>query len=139
MAFQLPPTTQLPPNFQAGGGMPYTANPNAQPMPGQMPPANAPSPWSVTGMQTPQQLGNNTLQPISNAVQQAQGGLPSATTPPPQSWNTGGTPGAVQGYLNRGVGMGGPQTGPTVRGNGMPNPTGAPPLMGTNPQFNRIR
>jgi len=35
MAFMLPQTTAMPPNFQAGGGMPYMANPNVQMQPQQ--------------------------------------------------------------------------------------------------------
>lgn len=138
MAFQLPTTTTMPPNF---GGINTALQQQqgqqqlAQGIQQQLPPSGTPSPWTM------QQFGNNMMQGIAPQQAPPQGGLPPATTPPPTSWGrpVSNLPGAPQGYLNRGVGMGNPQVGPTIRGNGMPNPTQPAPMMGSNPQFNRIR
>ena len=116
MAFMLPQTTAMPPNFQAGGGMPYMANPNVQMQPQQ----------AIPQQLMPQQPMQ---QPVSQYGQQP--GTLNLSGHPPNFASLQPAGGGYMGTTNTGS----PKLGPQI--NGLPN-VGKIGLAGPSPQFGRF-
>ena len=143
MPFQLPPAGMQPPwSTPAPRMVPVSRSDPQPPSAGTLPAASVPPP---NFGQQPMPAANNPNQ--QNLQNLALNGLGTVNPPvnfanipatnPLQGRPVPQPPGS--GYLRGGLNIGNPQVGPTIRGNGMPNPTVVAPLMGTNPQFNRIR